>query len=130
MTVASGLGRTAASSQGARLRAAVVRMHAAQLAALPALEDRLVAGGDAYGAQRQLVAQIAQMGSLLTQLGRLTPADAVAVEIRRRLVRLAVGGAIALAELVCLAFELEAPAPGDAGACAPGHGSEAIPPAP
>jgi hypothetical protein len=126
MTVASGLGRTADSSQGARLRAAVVRMHAAQLAALPALEDRLAAGGDAYGAQRQLVAQMADMGSLLTQLGRLTPADAVAVEIRRRLVRLAVGCAITLAELVCLAFELETPAPSDAGACVPGHGPEEV----
>jgi len=130
MTVASGLGRTAASSQGARLRAAVVRMHAAQLAALPALEDRLAAGGDAHGAQRQLLAQMAAMGSLLAQLGRLTPADAAAVEIRRRLVRLAVGCTITLAELVCLAFELEAPAPGDAGACAPGDGPGAAPPEP
>jgi hypothetical protein len=130
MTVASGLGRTAASSQGARLRAAVVRMHAAQLAALPALADRLVAGRDAYGAQRQLLAQMADMGSLLAQLGRLTPADAVAVEIRRRLVRLAVGCAITLAELVCLAFELEALAPADASDCAPGHGPDATAPEP
>lgn len=127
MTVASGRGRTAASSQGARLRAAVERLHAAQLASLPALEDRPAAGGDAYGAQRRLVAQMAEMGSLLTRLGLLTPADAVAVEIRRRLVRLAVSGAITLAELVCLGLELEAPAPpgaGGAGARAPGHGPE------
>jgi hypothetical protein len=105
-------------------------MHAAQLAALPALADRLAAGRDAYGAQRQLLAQMADMGSLLGQLGRLTPADAVAVEIRRRLVRLAVGCTITLAELVCLAFELEAPAPGATSACAPGHGPDAAPPGP
>jgi hypothetical protein len=126
MTVASGRGRTVEDSQGARLRAAVVRMHAAQLAALPALEARLAAGRDACGAQRQLLAQMAEMGSLLAQLGRLTPADAAAVEIRRRLVRLAVGCTVTLADLVCLAFELEAPAPGDAGAGAPGHGPDQV----
>jgi hypothetical protein len=127
MTVASGRGRTADGSRHARLRAAVVRMHAAQLAAL---EDRPAAGSDAYGAQRRLLAQMAAMGSLLTRLGRLTPADAVAVVIRRRLVRLAVGCAITLAELVCLALGLEAPVPANAGPSAPGHGAEAVPPAP
>jgi len=124
----------------ARARAAVDRLHAAQLAALaapaapeePGEEERPPAGRDAYGAQRQLLARLGEIGSLLARLGRMTPADAEAVEVRRRLVTLAVGCAITLAELVSLAFELEEPDPAGAhdGAGAPGRGSGASAPGP
>jgi hypothetical protein len=108
----------APSAQGARLRAAVDRMHAAQLAALAVLtaagppvppgapESNPAAGRDAYGAERQLLAQVAEMGSLLVRLGLLAQADAAAVEVRRRLVALAVACGNTLAELVTLAFEV------------------------
>ncbi|HLX09174.1 MAG TPA: hypothetical protein VKY89_15080 [Thermoanaerobaculia bacterium] len=91
----------AVGGQGARLRAAVDRLHAAQLAALAAGPP---AGRDAYGAERQLLEQLGEMGALLVRLAR---ADAEAAELRRRLVALAVAGANTLAELVSLAFEVE-----------------------
>lgn len=53
------------------------------------------------------------MGSLLVRLARPGRADGTegdAVAIRRRLVNLAVGVGITLAELVGLAFEIENPA--------------------
>jgi hypothetical protein len=118
----------AQSTQGARLRAAVDRMHAAQLAALTASgppgppgspespgapgppgvpESHPVVGRrDAFGAERQLLAQVAELGSLLARLGQLAQEDAAAVEVRRRLVALAVACGNTLAELVTLAFEV------------------------
>jgi hypothetical protein len=138
----------AQGGQGSRLRAAVDRMHAAQLAALAVLtssgppqergapgaaaapavpeareardapgvpgtpgmpaapEGNPVAGCDVYGAERQLLAQVAEMGSLLVRLGLLAQADVEAVEVRRRLVTLAVACGNTLAELVTLAFEV------------------------
>jgi len=60
------------------------------------------------------------MGSLLVRLGLLAQADVAAVEIRRRLVTLAVACGNTLAELVTLAFEV----PG-AGAEADGTGEPA-----
>jgi hypothetical protein len=108
----------AVSGQGARLRAAVDRLHAAQVAALAGEgtpgrgdrpERRPAAGRDAYGAERLLLGDLAETGCLLVRLGRLAPGDADAARIRRRLVTLAVGCANALAELVGLAFELDEP---------------------
>lgn len=155
----------AESAQAARLRAAVDRMHAAQLAALAVLTapgprgapgpavarqaqeapgapglpgepglpgpqgapgppgapaSQPVAAGrrDAFGAERQLLAQVAEMGALLVRLGLLAQADAAAVEVRRRLVALAVACGNTLAELVTLAFEVAGVGdePGEKGA--------------
>jgi hypothetical protein len=107
----------AAGGQGARLRAAVERLHAAQVAALAA---PAAGGRDAYEAERQLLAQVAEMGSLLVRLGLLAPADVAAVEVRRRLVALAVACGNTLAELVTLAFEVTGATDGpDAGAGKP-----------
>jgi hypothetical protein len=92
-------------SEGVRLRAAVDRLHVAQLAALEAPEACHTGGPDAYGAERRLLEHAAEMGSLLARLGRVEPA--VAVKVRQRLVSLAVAGSNTLAELVGLAFELE-----------------------
>jgi hypothetical protein len=98
--------------EGARLRAAVDRLHEAQLAALaalPAPEAFQPGGRDAFGAERRLLEHAGEMGSLLARLGRAdAEADAaLAVDVRRRLVTLAVGCANTLAELVGLAFEVE-----------------------
>ena len=132
----SGQGARSEGWQGTRLRAAIDRLHAAQLAALAAhgeptalaapafaptalQEVEPVVRRDAYRAQHEALAQVDEIGSLLVRLARLGRADGAdgeTVAIRRRLVKLAVAAAITLAELVCLAFELEAPAPGDAGA--------------
>jgi hypothetical protein len=142
----------AAGGQGARLRAAVERLHAAQVAALAApgapvvpagqggpggpggpgglggsggpggleAEAHPAGGRDAYEAERQLLAQVAEMGSLLVRLGLLAPADVAAVEVRRRLVALAVACGNTLAELVTLAFEVTGATDGpDAGAGKP-----------
>jgi len=130
----SGQGTGAESWQGARLRAAIDRLHAAQLAALaprgepaapaapapaaaPALtappEVEPAARRDAYRAQREALAQVNEIGTLLVRLARLgreDEADGEAVAIRLRLVQLAVAAAITLAELVGLAFEIESPA--------------------
>jgi hypothetical protein len=98
------------SRRDARLRAAVDRLHSAQLAALVAQQAAPAApeeGGDAYGAECQLLEQLGEMGAELVRLGRLAPADAKAAEVRRRVVALAVGSANMLAELVSLAFDLE-----------------------
>ena len=170
--MATAEGRRAACEstvRDARLRAAVDRMHAAQLAALalpaapeapgaPAaagtevaarvagVEEALEAAGtevapraagtevapraaaagcaaagrEAFAAERQLLAQVAEMGSLLVRLGLLAQADVAAVEIRRRLVALAVACGNTLAELVTLAFEVAG-----AGAEADGTGEPA-----
>jgi hypothetical protein len=113
--------------QGARLRAAVDRLHAAQLAALapqggtaaPALpafappappEPAPASRRDAHAAQREALAQVDEMGSLLMLLGQPGRPDGEAAAVRRRLVRLAVAAANTLAELVGLAFEIESPA--------------------
>jgi hypothetical protein len=116
--------------QGTRLRAAIDRLHAAQLAALAAhgepaapaapafaptalQEVEPAARRDAYRAQHEALAQVDEIGSLLVRLARLGRADGAdgeAVAIRRRLVKLAVAAAITLAELVGLAFEIESPA--------------------
>ncbi|HEV3457800.1 MAG TPA: hypothetical protein VHG32_14645 [Thermoanaerobaculia bacterium] len=140
---------TMESTQGARLRAAVDRLHAAQLAALavgaaPAAAQEVPAaraapeeGRNAYGAERQLLEHLGEMGSLLVRLGWLAPADAEAAAVRRRVVTLAVAGANTLAELVSLAFDVESVAaegregseageagdPGEAGA---GQGAEVV----
>jgi hypothetical protein len=112
--------------QGARLRAAVDRLHAAQLAALAAREapaapaasvlappappeEEPAARRDAVGAQHEVLAQVDEMGSLLGRLGRLGRADGEAAAVRRRLVKLSVAAANTLAELVGLAFEIESP---------------------
>ena len=107
----------AASGQGARRRAAVDRLHSAQVAALAGQggpgrgegpeEGRPAAGRDAYGAERLLLEDLAETGCLLVRLGRLAAGDAAAAQLRRRLVTLAVGCANTLAELVSLAFELD-----------------------
>jgi hypothetical protein len=94
-------------SEGARLRAAVDRLHVAQLAALAAPEGCHPEGADAYGAERRLLEHAGEMGSLLARLGRADLDGAGAVELRQRLVSLAVAGSNTLAELVGLAFELE-----------------------
>jgi len=78
------------------------------------------AGREAFAAERQLLAQVAEMGSLLVRLGLLAQADVAAVEIRRRLVALAVACGNTLAELVTLAFEVAG-----AGAEADGTGEPA-----
>ena len=100
---------TAGGWRGTRLRAAVDRLHAAQLAALatPAVP---AAGRDAYGTHRRMLAQVEEMGSLLERLGRSGREDEQAAAVRRRLVTLAVAGANTLAELLGLAFEIERPA--------------------
>jgi hypothetical protein len=108
---------TIEGTQGARLRAAVDRLHAAQLAALaaataaaqeePAPAAPPAPGRDAYGAERQLLEHLGEMGSLLVRLGWLAPADAEAAAVRRRVVTLAVACANTLAELVSLAFDVE-----------------------
>jgi hypothetical protein len=113
------------SRQGARMRAAVDRLHAAQLAALEVLAGPVAPGDDpaarrdAYGAERQVLAHLAEMGSLLVRLGGAAQVDAESAEIRRRVVTLAVACANALAELVSLAFEVESAGEG------PGEGGEA-----
>jgi len=99
---------------GARLRAAVDRLHVAQLAALAAPEACHSVGLDAYSAERRLLEHVAEMGSLLARLGRADVEGAGAVKLRQRLVSLAVASSNTLAELVGLAFELEA-AGGEAG---------------
>jgi hypothetical protein len=123
------------SRQGARMRAAVDRLHAAQLAALAAPAGPVAAGGagagpgagpgkdpaarrDAYGAEREVLAHLAEMGSLLVRLGGAAQVDAESAEMRRRVVTLAVACANDLAELVSLAFEVESAGegPGEAGA--------------
>jgi hypothetical protein len=118
----SGQGTGAAGWQGARLRAAIDRLHAAQLAALAPPEMEPPARRDAHRAQREARAQVNEMGTLLVRLarqGREDEADGEeAVAIRLRLVRLAVAAAITLAELVGLAFEIESPA--DRACCEPG----------
>jgi hypothetical protein len=95
------------SGQGSRLRAAVDRLHAAQLAALGAPEACHAGGSDACGSLRRLLEDAGEMGSLLARLGRADVEAALAVDARRRLVNLAVASANTLAELVGLAFELE-----------------------
>jgi hypothetical protein len=131
-TAENGQGTRAEGWQGMRLRAAIDRLHAAQLAALaaqgepaalaapafapmaPALREvEPAARRDAYRAQREALAQLDEIGTLLVRLarpGRADGGDGDAVTIRRRLVTLAVGAAITLAELVGLAFEIESPA--------------------
>jgi hypothetical protein len=121
------------SAQRQRLRAAVDRLHAAQLAALATAEDSgttpvsdedggpaLVAGEDcgpapaqppcdAYAAERQLLEKLGQMGALLLRLAD-AGAGAEAAALRRRLIGLAVGCGNRLAQLTSLAFELESAA--------------------
>jgi hypothetical protein len=91
-----------------RLRAAVDRLHAAQLAALATGEESGPAPAqapcDAYAAERRLLEKLGQMGSLLL---RLTDAGGDAAGLRRSLIGLAVGCGNGLAELVSLAFEVE-----------------------
>jgi len=136
-TAESGQGAGAKGWQGARLRAAIDRLHAAQLAALAPRGEPVVpaapapappappevepaARRDAYRAQREAQARVDEMGTLLVRLarlGRVDEADGEAVAIRLRLVQLAVATAITLAELVGLAFEIESPA--DRGCCGP-----------
>jgi hypothetical protein len=113
------------SRQVARLRAAADRLHAAQLAALdtPAQGDAPAARRDAYGAEREVLAHLAEMGSLLVRLGASAQVDAQAADIRRRVVALAVSSANALAELVSLAFDLEGDGRGPAEV---GKGSEGL----
>jgi hypothetical protein len=134
----SGQGLRSEGWTGARLRAAVDRLHAAQLAALAAgaarerpvtlaapvpaptvpaatalAEAEPAPRRDAYRAQHHALAQVDEMGSLLVRLARLGQAEGTegeAVAIRRRLVQLAVAAATTLAELVGLAFEIESPA--------------------
>lgn len=98
----------AAEHQRERLRAAIDRLHAAQLAALAAPAPAPLGGraGDVFAAERQLLAQAAEIGMLLVELRR-RGGDAAAVSIRLRLVALAVAGATTLAELVGPAFEVE-----------------------
>ena len=122
--VGANMATIAAGGHGARLRAAVDRLHAAQLAALAAGPPT---GHDAYGAERQQLEQLGEMGALLVRLAR---ADAEAAELRRRLVVLAVAGANTLAELVGLAFEAECrggeePCAGGSGG--PGRAAVAVP---
>src|SRR6202049_3713109 len=105
---------TQGRSESARLRAAVDRLHVAQLAALEAPEVCHGGGPDAYGAERRLLEHAAEMGSLLARLGRPDVEGAGAVKLRQRLVSLAVASSNTLAELVGLAFELEG-AGGEAG---------------
>jgi hypothetical protein len=101
------------SRRGARMRAAVDRLHAAQLAALEAAArpvapaDNLASRRDAYGAERQVLAHLGEMGSLLVRLGGPGQVDAESAETRQRVVTLAVACANGLAELVSLAFEVE-----------------------
>jgi hypothetical protein len=101
------------SRRRARMRAAVDRLHAAQLAALeePAAPmppgDNPASTRDAYGAERQVLAHLAEMGSLLVRLGGRGQVDAESAETRRRVVTLAVACTNGLAELVSLAFEVE-----------------------
>jgi hypothetical protein len=110
------------SRQGARLRAAVDRLHGAQLAALEVPEapagpgDDPAARRDAYGAERQVLAHLAEMGSLLVRLGGAAQVDAESAETRRRVVTLAVACSNGLAELVSLAFEVESAGEGPGGA--------------
>jgi hypothetical protein len=101
-------------SDGARLRAAVDRLHVAQLAALAGPEACHLGGPDAYSAERRLLEHVAEIGSLLARLGRPDVEGAGAVRLRQRLVSVAVASSNTLAELVGLAFELEA-AGGEAG---------------
>jgi len=120
---------TAQGWQGARLRAAVDRLHAAQLAALAARGEQAAPGfpasvppappGEAPGlrrhahdAQREALARVDEIGALLLRLGHLGGADEEAAALRRRLVELAVAAANVLAELVGLAFEIESPVDG------------------
>jgi hypothetical protein len=101
------------SRRGARMRAAVDRLHAAQLAALEESAAPMPPGDnpapprDAYGAERQVLAHLAEMGSLLVRLGGPGQVDAESAETRRRVVTLAVACTNGLAELVSLAFEVE-----------------------
>jgi hypothetical protein len=111
-------GKKAGDQDGERLRAAVDRLHAAQLTALAAHPPTGVSYGDAFVAERQLLAQAAEIGSLLVELRQQDPGAEVA-QVRLRLVALAVASATTLAALVGLAFEVEsaaAPAPGAAEA--------------
>jgi len=137
-TAESRHGSGAEGWQGARLRAAIDRLHAAQLAALAPRGEPVVpaapapappappqqhpaARRDAHDAQREVLARMHEIGSLLVllaRLGREDEADAEAVAIRLQLVQLAVAAAITLAELVGLAFEIESPA--DRGCCRTG----------
>jgi hypothetical protein len=122
----SGQGAGAEGWKGARLRAAVDRLHAAQLAVLaargetaapaaPALappapsQKHPAARRDAHDARNEVLARMDEIGSLLTRLGRLARAAAEAAAVRCRLVELAVAAATTLAELVGLAFEIESP---------------------
>jgi hypothetical protein len=102
--------------QGDRLRAAIDRLHAAQLAALAARVAPDDDCRDVFGAARRLLEMLAEMGSLLVRLGQLADADEGAAAARRRLVTLATAGANTLAALVSLTFELEGgPAHPEAG---------------
>jgi hypothetical protein len=102
--------------QGDRLRAAIDRLHAAQLAALAARAAPDDDCRDVFGAARRLLEMLAEMGSLLVRLGQVADADEGAAAARRRLVTLATAGASALAALTSLAFELEGgPAHPEAG---------------
>jgi hypothetical protein len=104
------------SRRGARMRAAVDRLHAAQLAALeesgapvtPARPgDDPAVRRDAYREERQVLAHLGEMGSLLVRLGGPAQADTESAQTRRRVVSLSVACANGLAELVSLAFEVE-----------------------
>jgi len=88
------------------MRAAVDRLHAAQLVALAVREVPEARGRDAHGAERQLLEHLGEMGALLVRLSALPDGDVRAAAARRRLVALAVGSANLLAELVNLAFEV------------------------
>src|ERR1700730_12046664 len=68
-------------SDGARLRAAVDRLHVAQLAALATPEACHSVGPDAYSAERRLLEHVAEMGSLLARLGRAGVEGAGGVEL-------------------------------------------------
>lgn len=100
------------SRRGARMRAAVDRLHAAQLAALeepaaPVPPCNTASRRDAYEAERQVLEHLGEMGSLLVRLGGPGQVDAESAETRRRVVSLAVACANGLAELVSLAFDVE-----------------------
>src|ERR1700674_5335142 len=98
------------SKQGARLRAAVDRLHTAQLAALEAPvapADSPAARQDAYGAECRVLSHLAEVGSLLVRLGGSAQVDAESAAMRRRVATLAVACANILAELVSLAFDVE-----------------------
>src|ERR1700694_2996706 len=95
-------------SDGARLRAAVDRLHVAQLAALAGPEACRPGGPDAYSAERRLLEHVAEIGSLLAWLGRADVEGAGAVKLRQRLGSLARASSNTLGEPVGLAVELGA----------------------